>query len=386
MCNFVREMNSSYRNLNIRYLQEYTSLGTAGGLHHFRDQIRSGNPDAFFVLNGDVCADFSLKQMAEFHHRGISCTSSTEKTPAQPTVTILTTEATRQQSLNYGCVVEDKQTHAMRHYVEKPSSYISTLVNCGVYIFGLSIFKHLAAAFERRQNMLSSNMEVSSGDKEALWLERDILPSLAGTKLAKVFQSSNWWSPVKTAASAIYANRHYLELYRLRHPERLAGNKAASNGSTGISEMSVDDSEHMAKMIDNVYLHPTANIHPTAVIGPNVSIGANVSVGEGVRVKESIILEGSMIDNHSIVMHTVIGKDARIGKWSRVEGTPNDPNPNKPFAKMDNNPLFNQEGKLNPSITIVGCNVSIPSEIVLLNSIVLPHKQLCHSIKNEIVL
>ena len=73
----------------------------------------------------------------------------------QPVVTIMTTEATRQQSLNYGCVVEDKQSHAMRHYVEKPSSYISTLVNCGVYIFGPSIFKHLATAFEKRQNMLS---------------------------------------------------------------------------------------------------------------------------------------------------------------------------------------------------------------------------------------
>ena len=54
-----------------------------------------------------------------------------------------------------------------------------------------------------------------------------------------------------------------------------------------------------------------------------------------------------------------IGKDARIGTWARVEGTPNDPNPNKPFAKMENNPLFNQEGKLNPSITIVGKNILV---------------------------
>ena len=73
----------------------------------------------------------------------------------QPILTMMTTEATRQQSLNYGCVVVDKDTHAMRHYVEKPSSYISTLVNCGVYIFGLTIFKHLAATFEKRQQMLS---------------------------------------------------------------------------------------------------------------------------------------------------------------------------------------------------------------------------------------
>ena len=53
-------------------------------------------------------------------------------------------------------------------------------------------------------------------------------------------------------------------------------------------------------------------------------------------------------------MYAVIGMNSKIGDWARVEGTPNDPNPNKPFAKTDNNPLFNQEGKLNPSITIVG--------------------------------
>ena len=28
-----------------------------------------------------------------------------------------------------------------------------------------------------------------------------------------------------------------------------------------------------------------------------------------------------------------------------MEGTPDDPNPNKPFAKMENNPLFNSSGK-----------------------------------------
>lgn len=44
----------------------------------------------------------------------------------------------------------------------------------------------------------------------------------------------------------------------------------------------------------------------------------------------------------------------QVGKWSRVEGTLCDPNPNKPFAKMENLPLFNQDGRLNPSITTLG--------------------------------
>ena len=51
----------------MRYLQEYAPLGTAGGLHHFRDQIRAGSPDAFVVMNGDVCAEFPLQEMLEFH-------------------------------------------------------------------------------------------------------------------------------------------------------------------------------------------------------------------------------------------------------------------------------------------------------------------------------
>merc|ERR1719278_1776441 len=166
---------------------------------------------------------------------------------------MMTTEATRQQSLNYGCVVVDKETHAMRHYVEKPSSYIPTLVNCGVYIFGPSIFKHLAAAFEKRQQMLSSNFVDTPDEKDSMYLENDILPTLAGTDQARVFQTTNWWSPVKTAASAVYANRHYLELYRKKRPDRLA------KGDGGFS------------VVGNVFVHPTARVHPSAVVGPNVS-------------------------------------------------------------------------------------------------------------------
>lgn len=106
---------------------------------------------------------------------------------------------------------------------------------------------------------------------------------------------------------------------------------------------------------------------------------------------------------------TFLGANSEIGCWSRVEGTPCDPNPDKPFAKMENAPLFNDEGRLNPSITILGncaflfyCvfmnvsyyypiyftgnNVTIPSEVIVRNSIVLPHKELTRSYNNEIIL
>ena len=52
--------------LHRRYLQEYSALGTGGGIYHFRDQIVSGSPEAFFVLNADVCSAFPLTEMLSF--------------------------------------------------------------------------------------------------------------------------------------------------------------------------------------------------------------------------------------------------------------------------------------------------------------------------------
>ena len=49
----------------------------------------------------------------------------------------------RQQSLNFGCIVEDKTSHSILHYVEKPETYVSPLINCGVYIFSQQIFSML---------------------------------------------------------------------------------------------------------------------------------------------------------------------------------------------------------------------------------------------------
>lgn len=61
----------------------------------------------------------------------------------------------------------------------------------------------------------------------------------------------------------------------------------------------------------------------------------------------------SLLCTYSFIF-ILVGRGSTIGQWSRVEGTPSDPDPNKPFAKMENPPLFNKEGKLNPSITILG--------------------------------
>lgn len=128
----------------IRYLQEYTSLGTAGGIYHFRDLIQHGNPEAFFVLNGDTCGDFPLNEMLEFHRSHNS------------NYTMLGTEATEKQSVNYGCIVEDKETHQVLHYVEKPETFVSTTINCGVYLFNCKIFELIANVSKQAQSEMAA--------------------------------------------------------------------------------------------------------------------------------------------------------------------------------------------------------------------------------------
>lgn len=138
-------------------------------------------------------------------------------------------------------------------------------------------------------------------------------------------------------------------------------------------------------LLGNVYIHPTAKVAPSAVLGPNVSIGKGVTVGEGVRLRESIVLHGATLQEHTCVLHSIVGWGSTVGRWARVEGTPNDPNPNDPRARMDSESLF-KDGKLLPAITILGCRVRIPAEVLILNSIVLPHKELSRSFTNQIIL
>ncbi|XP_065096181.1 mannose-1-phosphate guanylyltransferase regulatory subunit alpha-B [Paramisgurnus dabryanus] len=355
---FISSAQQEFK-ISIRYLQEFAALGTGGGIYHFRDQILSGGPDAFFLMNADVCSEFPLQEMLRFHcqhgdnHCGV----------------ILGTTANRTQSLNYGCIVENQQTNEVLHFVEKPSTFISDVINCGIYLFTPDIFGYIGKVFQRNQQERIQE-DIANGRQmpEVIRLEQDIFTTLAGQKKLCVYKTQHFWSQIKSAGSAIYASRLYLNQYHRTHPERLTTNQDSG-----------------PKIIGDVFIHPTANIDPSAVLGPNVSIGKGVTIGGGVRVRESIILHGAVLQDHCCVLNSIVGWDSTVGKWARVEGTPSDPNPNDPYAKIDSETLF-RDGGLTPSITILGCNVNIPSEVIIRNSIVLPHKDLNRSFKNQIIL
>ena len=58
--------------------------------------------------------------------------------------------------------------------------------------------------------------------------------------------------------------------------------------------------------------------------------------------------------DHCCILYSIIGWNCSIGMWSRIEGSRCDPNPNEEFSRPDGESLFGNDGKLTPSITILG--------------------------------
>ena len=88
-----------------------------------RDTIlRTPAPSNIFICNIDICSSWPLTEMMALHrkHRGVG--------------TILGVNVPKATATQYGCIVQDPENEGqVLHYVEKPESWISNMVNGGVY-------------------------------------------------------------------------------------------------------------------------------------------------------------------------------------------------------------------------------------------------------------
>ena len=348
---FIRDSAREFPQIKIQYLREYQALGTAGGLYHFRDAILKGGPDRFFVLNADVCCSFPLNEMLKVF----------EDKDAE--AVILGTRVSNDAASNFGCIVSDAHSKRVLHYVEKPESHISNLINCGVYLFSTdTIFPAIKSAIKRRterprllsypsaENLDSIHTnQIDEGEKnEVLRLEQDILSDLADSKQFFVHETKDFWRQIKTAGSAVPANALYLQ-------------KAFQSQSEELAKPS-------ANVIPPVYIHPSAEVDPTAKLGPNVSVGPRAVIGAGARVKESIVLEDAEIKHDACVLYSIIGWNSLVGAWARVEGTPT------PVGSHTTSIIKN--GVKVQSITILGKDCGVADEVRVQNCVCLPNKEL----------
>ncbi|KVI06379.1 Nucleotidyl transferase [Cynara cardunculus var. scolymus] len=376
----------------VRYLKEDKPHGSAGGLYNFRDLIMEDNPvltftfsfsnliSHIFLLNCDVCCSFPLPAMLEAHKRygGMG--------------TILVIKVSPESADQFGELIADPSTNELLHYTEKPETFVSDRINCGVYVFTPEIFTAIQGVSTQRKDRANLRRQSSfealqsatrSLPADFVRLDQDILSPLAGKKQLYTYETMDFWEQIKTpgrktkpasnAAINPCSRLHrmslkcsglYLYQFRYTSPDLL------TNG----------DGTKSATIIGDVYIHPSAKVHPTAKydkhlailvskfaqIGPNVSVSANARIGAGVRLINCIILDGVEIKENAVVIHSIVGWKCSIGRWSRVQ------------AEGDHN------AKL--GVTILGEAVNVEDEVVVINCIVLPNKTLNVSVQQEIIL
>lgn len=360
---FIKDSSKEFPQFKIQYLREYQALGTAGGLYHFRDAILKGKPGRFFVLNADVCSSFPLNDMLRLF----------DEKDAE--AVILGTRLSQDAATNFGCIVSDGHTKRVLHYVEKPESHISNLINCGVYLFATEpIFDAIRITIKRRterprliqypssENLESSYIADADDDEdnknEVLRLEQDILSDLADNNRFFVHETKDFWRQIKTAGSAVPANALYLQ-------------KAFQSGSEELAKPS-------ATILPPVFIHPTAEIDPTAKLGPHVSIGPRAIIGPGVRIKESIVLEDAEIKHDACILYSIIGWSSKVGAWARVEGTPT--------PVTSHNTSIIKNGVKVQSVTILGKECGVANEVRVQNCVCLPNKELKRDVANEVIM
>lgn len=349
---FIKDCSTTFRDISVKYLREYHALGTAGGLYHFRDILLKGKPERLFVLNADVCCSFPLGQMLQL----------LEEKDAE--AVILGTRVQEDAATNFGCIVSDPHTKRVLHYVEKPESKISNLINCGVYLFDTEcIFPAIRDAIRRRterprllsypssENLDTVAMQNGDDDEnssEVIRLEQDILSDLADSSRFHVLETKDFWRQIKTAGSAVPANALYLTKAFQAQSEELA--------------------KPSANILPPVYIHLSASVDPTAKLGPNVSIGPRARIGPGVRIKEAIVLEDAEVKHDACVLYAIVGWGSIVGAWARVEGTPT------PMTSHSTSIVRN--GVKIQSITILGKECAVGDEVRVQNCICLPYKAL----------
>ena len=334
---FIRQAEMEFPMFAIKYLREYQSLGTAGGLYLFRDAILRNGPKQIIVMHADICCSFPLQEMLNMHMT------------KDAIATILGTKVAPDVATNFGCIVQDPQSNEVLHYVEKPESQISNMINCGVYIFDESVFGIVRQAMQAKEDDSKLVLDPDYDQDDKLRLEQDVLTPLSQTKRMFVYETKGFWRQIKTAGSAVPANALYLTRAEQNEP----GSQRPQQTCDAIAP---------------VYVHPSAQIDPTARLGPNVSIGANVRIGAGVRVKDAIILDNVDLRANSCVLHSIIGQESRVGAWARVEGTPT--------APSQHNTTVLRNGIKVQSISVIAHQVIVGEEVRVSNSICLPHKEL----------
>ncbi|MGQ9679708.1 MAG: sugar phosphate nucleotidyltransferase [Candidatus Bathyarchaeia archaeon] len=262
----VRYLGPSKFNMGIIYSREERPLGTGGPIKRASDLLKDG--EIFLVLNGDVISDIDYRRIVEFHRqKGGLATIALFRVP---------------DPSRYGSVELDAKDRIIR-FVEKPESgkAPSNLVNAGIYVFDREVLDYIPP-----------NRPTST--------EKEVFPILAEKGELFGFEARGLWVDIGVPEDYLMANQLLL----------------SKTGSQMVEGAKIDGE---AKILPPSAIGVGVEVGADSVIGPYTSIAEYVHVGKGCRIENSVIFPGVSIGDHSSIKNAIIGENASIERWVKIE-------------------------------------------------------------------
>ena len=263
----VRYLGPTKFDLGIIYSREERPLGTGGPIKKAADLLQNGGP--FLVLNGDVISDIDYRRLVEFHRRkGGLATIALFQVP---------------DPSRYGAVELDGEGRILR-FVEKPEPgrAPSNLVNAGIYVLDPKVIDYIP-------------------EGRSVSTENEVFPVLAKEGALYGYEARGLWVDIGVPEDYLRANGLLLS--------KLDGVQVGEGSN-------VDGS---AEVLPPSSIGSNVEVGADSVIGPSTSVSDHVHIGRGCRIENSIIFPGATIGDYTSVRNAVIGENATLERWVKVE-------------------------------------------------------------------
>lgn len=238
-------------------------LGTAGPIKKAEKLI--GHKEPFLVLNGDILADLSYRELLENHQEG----------KAVATIALHEVE----DPSRFG-VAELAADSRIKRFIEKPAKGTAptNLINAGVYVLSPKIFDYIPKG-------------------RAVSMEREVFPKLAEQNAFFGLKVTGLWIDVGKPEEYLQINKTFLDTQASKQKMPKAGR---------------------FKIKPPVALDKGVVIGENSVIGPYAILGKNVSVGRGVQIRDSVVFPDVKIGDFASVTGALIGECVSIGKKTKI--------------------------------------------------------------------
>ncbi len=240
-----------------------TPLGTAGPVKKAEKLI--GNNDPFIVLNGDIFAQLSIKELLNVHL----------KSNALATIALCKVN----DPSRYG-VAEMGNGNCIKRFIEKPpkDQAPSNLINAGVYVLSPKVFDYIPS-------------------RKAVSVEREVFPKLAEEGKLSGYITNGLWMDIGRPEEYLETNRIILD--------SLNKNTKLKKGKN-------------FELRNPVALDRGVSVGEKSVIGPYAILGKNVKVGKNAQISNSVIFADVTIDDCVSIEGAIIGEAASIGKNVKI--------------------------------------------------------------------